>query len=291
MFRTLRFVAVAALAVLALAPVAASAQTVSSPTLDRVKKSGTIHFAYREGSAPFSFKDRGGTVRGYSVDLCTRIAAALQKDLGLASLKIEWLPVNAANRFEAVISGKADIECGTTTITLTRMQTVDFSLPIFVTGGTILVDAKAKLERLVDFKGKRIAVIADTTTERQLKRALDTLDASATLVPVKDGDAGVAMLASGKVDGYAGDRMVLVGLRNLAPDPAAIAFLEGDFSFEPYALVVPRNDPDFRLAVNRALVAVYRSGEIDTIFQRWLGAIGQPGLLLHSMFYLNTLPE
>lgn len=292
MQRFAQFAVIAGLVALASGPVASAAVNVAnSPTLERVKRTGTIHFAYREGTAPFSFKDRGGTVRGYSVDLCTRIAKAIQKELSLASLKVEWLPVNAATRLDTVASGKADIECGTTTITLSRMQSVDFSLPIFVDGGTILVDAKAKIERLTDLKGKKIAVVPGTTTERQLKRALDALDTPATLVPVKDGDAGVATLAAGKVDGYAGDRMVLVGLRNLAPDPAAIQFLAGDFSFEPYGLVVRRNDPDFRLAVNRALVAIYRSGEIDAIFQSWLGALGQPGPLLHSMFYLNTLPE
>jgi ABC-type amino acid transport substrate-binding protein len=292
MQRLAQFAVIAGLAALAFGPVAATAaDVVNSPTLERVKRTATIRFAYREGSAPFSFKDRGGVVRGYSVDLCTRIATSIQKELSLASLKVEWLPVNAANRLETVAGGKADIECGTTTISLSRMQTVDFSLPIFVDGGTILVDVKSKLERLADFKGKKIAVIPGTTTERQLKRALDTLDTPATLVPVKDGDAGVATLVAGKVDGYAGDRMVLVGLRNLAPDPAAIQFLAGDFSFEPYGLVVRRNDPDFRLAVNRALVAIYRSGDIDVIFQSWLGALGQPGPLLHSMFYLNTIPE
>ena len=270
-------------------PVAAA--EAPSPALERIKRTATIHFAYREGAAPFSFRDRGGLVRGYSVELCSRVAAAIQKDLGLAALKVEWIPVTAATRIAAVTSGKADAECGTTTITLTRMQSVDFSVPIFVDGGSVLVDAKAKLSRLADLKGRKIAVIGGTTTEPALKRALEALDATAMLVPVKDGDAGVTLLTQGKVDGYAGDRVVLAGLKSAAPDPQALDFIAGDFSFEPYALVVPRTDPDFRLAVNRALVGVYRSGDIDAIFQRWLGALGQPGPLLHSMFYLNTLPE
>jgi ABC-type amino acid transport substrate-binding protein len=287
--------AVAVLAVLAAAPLPAPAAEApggaASATLDRVKRTGAIRLAYREGAAPFSFRDRGGVVRGYSIDLCARVAASIQKELALPSLKIEWLPVTAATRLDAIASGRADVECGTTTITLTRMRTVDFSVPIFVDGGTVLVDARSKLAQLADFKGKRIGVIAGTTTERALKRALEQVDASATLVPVKDGEAGVALLAQGKVDGYAGDRIVLDGLRNAAPDPARIGVIAGDFSYEPYALVVRRTDPDFRLAVNRALVDVYRSGEIDGIFQKWLGALGQPGPLLHSMFYLNTLPE
>jgi ABC-type amino acid transport substrate-binding protein len=263
----------------------------NSPTLDRIKRTGVITFAYREGAAPFSFKDRGGVVRGYSVELCTRVAAAIQKDLGLPSLRIEWLPVDAASRIGVVASGKADAVCGTTTVTLTRMQSVDFSVPIFVDGGGILVQSKSKLTRLTDLKGKKIAVIGGTTTERALKRALDVIDASATLVPVKDGTAGMASLAQGQVDGYAGDRIVLLDLRMAAPNAVEFDFVDGDFSVEPYALVLPRNDADFRLAVNRALVALFRSGDIDPIFQRWLGGMGRPGPLLHALFYLNTLPE
>ena len=262
-----------------------------SPTLDRIKHTGVITLAYREGAAPFSFKDRGGVVRGYSVELCTRVAAAIQKDLGLSSLKIDWLPVDAATRIGIVASGKADAECGTTTMTLVRMQSVDFSVPIFVDGGAVLAANKSKLTQLADFKGRKIAVIGGTTTERALKRALDGNDAAATLVPVKDGSAGMAALAQGQVDGYAGDRIVLLGLRMSAPNAADFDFVGGDFSVEPYALVLPRNDADYRLAVNRALVALFKSGDIDPIFQRWLGGMGQPGPLLHALFYLNTLPE
>ena len=112
-----------------------------------------------------------------------------------------------------------------------------------------------------------------------------------TVLPVKDPAEGVAAVASGRVDGYASDRVVLAGLKLRDPKAADLVFVDNDFSFEPYALVVRRDDPDFRLAVNRGLVAVYRSGEIDAIFLRWLGPLGRPGALLHSMFYLNTLPD
>lgn len=280
-------ICIAVLATL-LAPVALADP---SRTLDRIKSEAAIHLGYRSGAAPFSFRDRGGTVRGYSVELCTRIAMAIEKQLGLAKLKIEWIALDANTRLDAVASGKVDIECGTTTIALSRMEHVDFSLPIFVDGGSVLTRADSKLARLSDFNGKRLAVIPGTTTESGLKRELGILNAKADLVPVNDGAAGLALVAAGKVDGYASDRIVLVSLRAGSADPVKLRLLENDFSYEPYALVVRRDDPDFRLAVNRALVAVYKSGEIDTIFDRWLGALGEPGTLLHSMFYLNTLPE
>jgi len=171
------------------------------------------------------------------------------------------------------------------------MERVDFSLPIFVDGGSVLTSASSKLTQLSDFNGRRLAVIPGTTTESGLKRELAVINAKAELVPVKDAAAGLALLSAGKVEGYASDRIVLVSLRAGSQDPARLTLLESDFSYEPYALVVRRDDPDFRLAVNRALVGIYRSGEIDAIFYRWLGALGEPGTLLHSMFYLNTLPE
>lgn len=271
--------------------VSAAAVADPSRTLERIRSDGAIHLGYRDGAAPFSFRERDGTIRGYSVELCERIAAGVQKELGLARLRIDWTPLDAANRLDAVAKGKVDIECGTTTISLSRYQQVDFSLPIFVDGGSILTSVDAKLTRLKDFGGKRIAVIPGTTTETSLKRELAIVDAVAELVPVRDMSAGLEALAAGKAAGYAGDRIVLATLRARSQDPTQWTLIDSDFSFEPYALVVRRDDPDFRLAVNRALVGIYRSGEIDSIFYRWLGTLGRPGPLLNSMFYLNTLPE
>ena len=277
--------------VLAWLGLAAAASAGTSGTLERIKAEGSIHLGFRNGAAPFSFKERNGMVRGYSVELCSRIAAAIQKQLGLTRLSVDWTALDAADRLEAVAAGKIDIECGTTTIALSRMERVDFSLPIFVDGGSVLTKFDSKIARLADLDRKRVAVIPGTTTETALKRELALVEAKAELVPVSDGAAGVALLAAGKVDGYAGDRIVLISLRAGSRDPSSLALLGSDFSFEPYALVIRRDDPDFRLTVNRALVSLYRSGEIDTIFERWLGALGAPGPLLHSMFYLSTLPE
>jgi glutamate/aspartate transport system substrate-binding protein len=271
--------------------VAASSIAIASPTLDRIRDSGTITFAYRDHAAPFSFTDRDGRARGYSTELCVAVAAAIQEALKLSSLKIVWERVDAANRLEAVQSGRADAECGTTTITLSRMQKVDFSVPIFVDGGSVLVRAKSKIVKLADLRGRKIAVIAGTTTEQALVSAFDVLDAKATLVPVADATEGLALLTAGKADGYAGDRIVLTSLKQNAPAGGVLALLGTDFSYEPYGIVVRRDDPDFRLAVNRALVDLYKRGGIDPIFQRWLAPLGRPSPLLHSMYYLSSLPD
>ena len=274
------------LASLVVAPVAQP-----SPTLDRIKAEGAIRLGYRSGAAPFSFQDRDGSVRGYSVELCTKVVAEVQKRLGLAKLKVEWMPLDAANRLDAVAKGRVDMECGTTTISLSRYEVVDFSLPIFVDGATVMTAAGSKVGRFADLNGRKIAMIPGTTTEPALKRALSAVNAKADLVPVKDAAAGMTLLEAGKVDGYASDRIVLVSLRATSADPGKWQLLDTDFSYEPYALVVRRDDPDFRLLVNRTLAGLYRSEDIDAIFYRWLGALGRPGPLLNAMFYLNTLPE
>jgi glutamate/aspartate transport system substrate-binding protein len=268
-----------------------AADALAAATLDRIRDTATIRFAYREGAAPFSYKDRDGRVRGYSVELCTRIAAAIQKELGIKDLKVEWMPADAASRLDLVAGGKADAECGTTTITLSRERTVAFSLPIYVEGGSAIVDAKSKLTQLADLKGRKIAVIGGTTTERALVREFNSLGLKAVLVPVKDAAEGMALLVKHSADAFAGDRTVLARLKLMAARPADFQILANDFSYEPYGIVLPRDDPDFRLEVDRALAGLYRSGEIDPIFQRWLAPFGQPGPLLHAMFYLNSLPE
>jgi ABC-type amino acid transport substrate-binding protein len=267
---------------------AALAADAAAGTLDRFRDRHTIVFAYRDGAAPFSFKDRDGKVRGYTAELCTRVAAAIQRQLGLPSLDVQWFPVDADNRLEAVASGRADAECGTTTITLSRMERVDFSVPIFVDGAALAVKAQSPVKRIVDLGGRRVAVIPGTTTERALRAALDLAEAKATIVPVTRPEDGAAALREGRADAYAGDRIVLTQMMLRGND---LSVLPDDFSFEPYAIVVRRDDADFRLAVNRALVGFYKRGDIDQVFQHWLAPLGRPSPLVNAMFYLNALPD
>jgi len=275
-----------------LACFAAAAAMAASPTLDRIKASGSITFGYRDGSAPFSAKQRNGQVRGYSVELCEKIAAAVGRAVGIANLKVVWTPVDNETRISDVAARKIDAECGTTTITLSRMERVDFSVPIFVDDTSALVragrDAPASLAAL---GGKKVAVMSSTTTDPALRKALAIAGVTATIVPVKDGAEGVAALLAGKVDAYASDRMLLAKLKIDDPKASQLAVLETDFSYEPYGIVLPRDDADFRLIVNRTLTGLYKSGEIDPIFIRWLGPYGTPGALLNAMFYLNSIPE
>lgn len=269
---------------------ACGAQAQTADTLKKIRDSKSISLGYRTDSPPFSFAASDGQPAGYTVDLCKRVVAGIERALGGGNLAVKWVPVTSANRFDQVTSGAIDLECGNTTVTLGRQERVDFSNMTFVDGGAVLVLAESKLGRLADLAGKTVAVKPGTTTETSLKAALKEKLIDARVVNVKDEAEALAALNEKRIDGYAADRVVLVGSVVLARSDIKYTLLQDDFSFEPYALMM-RRDPAFRLAVNRGLVQVYRSGAIREIFDRWLAPLGKPGPLLAAMYYLNTTPE
>jgi glutamate/aspartate transport system substrate-binding protein len=260
-------------------------------TLKKIKSSGTLTLGYRESSPPFSYTGPDKRPTGYSIDLCLQVAAAVQKALGLSELKLSWVPVTPETRIDAVKRGTVDIECGSTTASLSRQEQVDFTLMTFVDGGGLLITRESNLRGIGDLAGKRVAVATGTTTERALAEFLKSEFITAQTVAVKDHAEGMAALQAGKVDAYASDRAILVGLALTAPDPKRFALSVVAFSYEPYAFMVRRNDATFRLLVNRALADVYRSGRILSIYDRWFGVFGKPGVVLQAMYQLNALPE
>jgi glutamate/aspartate transport system substrate-binding protein len=259
-------------------------------TLKKIKTTGTFTLGYLESAPPFSFPGPDRRPVGYSIDLCTHVASAIQKQLGI-NLKLNWTPVTTANRLEMVASGKVDIECGTSTATLSRQERVDFSLMTFVDGGGLLTKASLKLGAVADLADKRIAVIPGTTTETALQKFLKEEFVSVKYVPVKNHLEGLAVVEKGSADAFASDRGILIGLAVTSKDPSLFALPTILFSYEPYGFMLRRNDADFRLAVNRALASLYRSGDIEAIYERWFGAFGKPSPAILSMYLLNGLPE
>jgi glutamate/aspartate transport system substrate-binding protein len=288
--RLVRVVALTLSLVVVLAAVPARAQDLQG-TLKKIKDSGTITLGYREQSVPFAFKGSDGIPAGYSVDLCKSVATAVQQQLGLQKLDVKWVPVTVDTRISAVVRGTIDLECGSTTNTLSRQEQVDFSNMTFVDGGSLLVKTTGQLASFQDFAGKRIGVIPGTTTETALKAALQKALVSAQITPVKDHREGLTGLEGGTLDAYASDRVILIGLAVTAKDPSQFAIADTYLSYEPYGLMLRRGDAPFRLTVNRALAQLYRSGEIMQIYGRWFGKLGKPGNLLVAMYALNALPE
>jgi glutamate/aspartate transport system substrate-binding protein len=271
-------------------PVVAGAQDLQG-TLKKIKDSGTITIGYREQSVPFSFKGTDGKPAGYSVDLCQRIASGVQQQLKLSKLDVKWVAVTPETRISSVVNGTIDLECGSTTNSLSRQEQVDFSHMTFVDGGSLLVKASQKLAAFQDLSGKKIGVAPGTTTETAVKNALQKAFVTAQIVPVKDHREGLSALDAGTIDAYASDRTILIGLAVTATDPTQYAIAEQYLSYEPYGFMLKRGDAPFRLAVNRVLSSLYRSGEIMQIYGRWFGKLGQPGNLLVAMYALHALPE
>jgi len=275
----------------ALACLCAAALAAQPPgVLGKIKATKTITLGYSEAAVPFSFVGNDDRPQGYTVDLCKRIADGIQQQLGLAELTVKWVKVDVNTRIPAVMKGTVDIECGSTTHTLTREEKVDFSNMIFVDGASYISKARARLATIKDLAGKKITVIPGTTTEKVLTAALEQAQVTAEIIPVKTHAEGYGALREDRVDAYASDRMILIGLALNAIDAQSYRLSDEMFSYEPYALML-RRDAAFRLAINRELARLYRSGDIMNIYARWYGPLGEPSTLLKAMYFLNALPE
>jgi glutamate/aspartate transport system substrate-binding protein len=260
-------------------------------TLRKVKETGSLVLGYRESAPPFSFVGSDGQPIGYSVDICLQVVGSIRQTLGLPGLTVSWVPVTAADRVDAVANGRIDLECGSTSITLSRQERVDFSQMIWLDGGSLLARAGAGVSRLGDLGGKRVAVVPGTTTENALREGLRRRGVRAEVVAVKDHDEGRTAVEAGRVDAYASDRAMLVGLLLTAAGREKLMMTDEQFSFEPYGLMLRRGDAPFRLAVNRTLANLSRSDEIARIYEKWFGRIGRPTGVLVVMYLLNALPE
>jgi len=278
--------------VLALFLVVPSLAGAQEDTLGKIKRTGAITIGYTETSAPFSSVGPGGTPEGYSIDLCLHIAEGVKKDLSLAKLDVKWAKVTAENRIARVVGGTVDIECGTTTKTLSRMQQVDFTLLTFLDGGSLLVSTASGIKKITDLAGKRVAVIPTTTTEHAMRDVVTKLSIpNVTLVAVKDHAEGLGALDDGKVDAYATDRALLVRLARSSKDPSKVTLLEAFISYEPYAFMVRRGDASFRLAVDRVLTRLYRSAEVVPIYEKWFGPFPEGTNMMAALYVLNSVPE
>src|SRR5215813_9726383 len=169
------------------------------PTLDKVKSTGVIHLGYRETSRPFSFVGPDGQPVGYSIDLCRQVADGVKQSLKLADLKVAWEAVTPGDRIAKLVKGTIDLECGSTTITFGRMEQVAFSHMIFVDGGSLLATVDSGITTVKDLRGKRVGVIANTTTERALRTAAAAASVQLTEVMLTDHGDGLRGLEEGRV--------------------------------------------------------------------------------------------
>jgi len=267
MNRTLRTLFAAAAAFVLACAMPALAQ--ESPTLKKIKAAGEISIGHREASVPFAYMDQAGKPIGYSVDLCLKIVDEVKKELNAPNLKVKFVAINAQTRIPLIANGTIDIECGSTTNNLTRAKQVDFLPVTFITGSKLLVKKGSGIKSLNDLNGKRASISSGTTNERAFLAEVEKRKLKVEAVMVKDHPLAMLNLESGRVDAYASDDVLLYGMISTAKDPSQWEVVGEFFSYDPYGLMIPRNDSDYRLLATRVLSDLMRSGEMEKIYDKW----------------------
>lgn len=258
-------------------------------TLQQIQKSGKIKIGYRTSLPPMSSIAKNSTPEGYSIDLCQRIVAGVEKKIG-SDVSIEYVPVTADGRFDALSENKIDILCGATTNTLSRRELVDFTQITFLTGGAYLTLKGSKIRN--NFDGKKIGVVKGTTTAAGLKELFKEAEVTAGIVLLNETAEGFNALKEGKIDAFSADQVVLIGLALSAENPGLFSILPDMFSFEPIALAVRRNDADFRLVADREISRLFRTKEIQKIYDRWLGEFApEMPPAFNALIKFNSIPE
>jgi ABC-type amino acid transport substrate-binding protein len=262
-------------------------------TLKRVADTGEFRIGYVPDAPPLSFHDDDGTPTGYSIALCRNVANAVKKAVGLDEIKLSYVPlILPEDRINAVVNHDVDIECGATTVTLSRREQVDFSLMTFITGGAVLSLTGDSINSVAELSERTVAVIRGTTTHAAIRDFITTNDFKITLRMINTHDEGMELLNAGKVDGYASDRTMLVGQVARAKNRSRYSITRDVFSFEPYALMLARGDTDFRLVADRALASLYSTARIRRLYHDWFGRYGEPMTpIVEAMYQFQAVGE
>ena len=258
-------------ALLALAAATSATSVAAQDTLAQAAKTGELRLGHREKSQPFSYKDAAtGQVRGYSVDICTRIYEAVKKELKRPDLRLTYVLVDGKNRISDLKNNVVDLECGTTTNTLERQKEVAFSHHIFMATTAFLVRKDSGIKTLDDLQGKRIAVERKTTNDALLTANERTYHRQFTYVPVDSAEQGLAALTRGQADAaFADDAALWVPMTQLGKAMADYHFLEKRLSIEPYSIGLRRQDPRFKELVDHVTRRMIESGEMAALYRKW----------------------
>ncbi|MFK7893074.1 MAG: amino acid ABC transporter substrate-binding protein [Granulosicoccus sp.] len=260
-------------------------------TLGKIAESGKIVVGHRESSVPFAYLDENQQPIGYSIDLCMKIVERIEQTIG-KEVEIEYVPVNPKTRIALMANGTIDLECGSTTNKLSRQEQVEYMPTTFVTGTKLLVRKDSGIKSIEDMDGKAVALAQGTTNELAVKAKIEELGLDVKVLPVRDHAEGMLSLETDRVDVYSTDHILLFGLISKSKNPDDYEVV-GDFlSYDPYGLMVRRDDSAFELVGKQALADVFRSGEINDIYNKWFEPLGVPmSPLLQASFQLSALPE
>lgn len=258
--------------------------------LDRIGKTGKVTMGFREGSVPFGFMNKKGEWVGFGLDLGQEIVLALKAKFGK---KIELIkkPINPKTRIPLVINGTVDIGIGSTTITLAREEVVDFSLPYFLTGTRLIVPKNSTIKDFPDLAGKRVGMGSGSTANI---KGIDKAMASGLISPAckkvlfEEHNKGFLALQQGKINAYFTDASILAGMQAKAANPKDWKIVGRYLTYEPYGIILPPNQGNWRDFVNAALIRTIKSGKFEKIYNKWFGPKGEVPLPM-SMEYKTLL--
>ena len=259
------FTTAAALAALALA-LPASAQ---EGTLKKIKDTGSITIGHRDASIPFSYYDDKQRPIGYAMDLCHRIVDAVKKELKLQKVDVKYQLVTSANRIPLMANGTIDLECGSTTNNLERQKQVWFTITHFVTANRFVAKRSAKLNTLEDLKGKTVVSTAGTTNIKQITELNTQKNLGANIISANGHPEAFLMVETGRAAAFVMDDILLYSLVATSKAPKNYAISKDALSVEPYGIMLRKDDEAFKKVVDAAMTQIYKSGQINGIYQKW----------------------
>lgn len=259
--------ALAALVLLAWAGPAPASD--SGPVIEQIRAQGRLVIGHRESSVPFSYLGPDKRPIGYAVDVCRRLAAAVQARLALPALPIEYLQLTPANRIEMIETGKAQLECGSTTNNAQRREKVAFTIPHFITGARMLVKADSGIERIDQPEVKRVAVTRNTTPLAAVRRIQAERGLRFEIIETEDHEKAVQMVERGEAQAFVMDDVLLFGLASTRSDPKALKVVGRFITTEPLAIMLPKGDPAYKKIIDDEMRRLIFSHEIHAFYQRW----------------------
>ncbi len=246
-----------------------SLQTLADSKMKKIKDTGTVTMGVRESSGALSYTLGNGKYVGYHVEICNLVLAALQKKLGLKKLDIKYLPVTSQNRIPLLQNGTIDLECGSTTNNLAREKDVAFAVTTFVEEVRIAVNAKSGINSIAQLDGKTVATTTGTTSVQTLRKHEKASGLNFKELYGKDHADSFLLLESGRADAFVMDGSILAGNISRAKNPNDFKIVGEVLSVEPIAIMLPKDDPEFKKAVDDEIKAMFKSGQIVKLWDKW----------------------
>ena len=238
-------------------------------TLKKIKDIGAITLGHRESSVPFSYYDDKQQVVGYAMDLCHRIVDAVKSELKLPQLQTRLNPVTSATRIPLIANGTVDLECGSTTNNLERQKQVSFTITHFVTANRFVSKKAANLKTVEDLRGKTIVSTAGTTNIKQITEIGAQKGLNLNILSAKDHAEAFLMVETGRAVAFVMDDILLYSLVAGSKLPQDYVISADALSVEPYGIMLRREDPAFKKVVDESMIATYRGGAINAIYDKW----------------------